>query len=84
MRARIKDSMLFFFNTCTDAIRTIPTLQHDKLRPEDLDTNSDDHCADTCRYAVMSRPYTPRNERKAEVVHDYKFGSSDSTGWKTA
>jgi hypothetical protein len=36
--------MIVCFSTCTDSIRTIPVLQHDDKRPEDLDTNSEDHC----------------------------------------
>jgi hypothetical protein len=28
-------------------------------RPEDLDTSAEDHAADECRYACMSRPWTP-------------------------
>jgi hypothetical protein len=49
---------LYFFSTCTDSIRTIPVLQHDETKPEDLDTESEDHAADETRYAVMSRPIT--------------------------
>lgn len=52
-------SMIYFFSTCTDAIRTIPVLQHDPDRPEDLDTDSEDHAADDVRYACNSRPYLP-------------------------
>lgn len=54
--------MIYFFSTCRDAIRTIPTLQHDENRPEDVDTESEDHAADDVRYACMSRPYTPEPE----------------------
>lgn len=49
--------MLFFFSTCIHSIRTIPALQHDEDRPEDLDTGAEDHAADETRYACMSRPW---------------------------
>lgn len=52
--------MLFVFSTCKDFIRTVPVLQHDKDRPEDLDTDQEDHAADDCRYACLSRPWIPR------------------------
>jgi hypothetical protein len=39
------------------SIRTIPVLQHDPMKPEDLDTNSEDHAADMVRYATMARPW---------------------------
>lgn len=49
--------MLYFFETCVHAIRTIPALQHDPDKPEDLDTDAEDHSADKVRYACMSRPW---------------------------
>jgi hypothetical protein len=58
MRSRLRHNQLFFFSTCTEAIRTIPLLQHDQDRPEDLDTEAEDHAADSVRFACMSRPYT--------------------------
>jgi hypothetical protein len=62
MRARLAgdldgNPMIFTFSTCKDSIRTIPALQHDATRPEDLDTDGEDHAADEWRYACMSRPY---------------------------
>src|SRR5215471_2326503 len=52
-----KDPMIFFFNTCVDSIRTLPALQHDPDRMEDVQTDSEDHAPDEIRYACMSRPY---------------------------
>ena len=49
--------MLYAFSTCSASIRTIPVLQHDPARPEDLDTQSEDHAADDWRYACSSRPW---------------------------
>lgn len=50
--------MLFFFETCVHAIRTIPALMHDEDNPEDLNTKMEDHAGDEVRYACMSRPWT--------------------------
>jgi hypothetical protein len=64
MRARINGDggrpMLYVFDTCADFIRTVPTLQHDPTRPEDIDTEAEDHIADETRYACLSRPTTAR------------------------
>jgi hypothetical protein len=49
--------MLYFFDTCVNCIRTIPMMQHDPRRPEDMSSEGDDHCADATRYAVASRPW---------------------------
>jgi hypothetical protein len=49
--------MIVCFSTCVDSIRTIPFLQHDPDRHEDVMTDSEDHCGDEWRYACMSRPY---------------------------
>lgn len=66
MRARMKGDgerpMIYTFSTCTDSIRTIPALQHDADKPEDLDTDGEDHAADEWRYACMSRPWVPNNK----------------------
>lgn len=44
------------FATCRAFTRTVPELIHDDGRPEDLNTEGEDHVADETRYAVMSRP----------------------------
>lgn len=49
--------MLFFFSTCIHTIRTLPALQHDDKKPEDVDTDAEDHAPDETRYACMSRPF---------------------------
>lgn len=49
--------MLYVFGTCTALIRTLPVMQHDDKKPEDIDTNSEDHAVDTLRYACASRPW---------------------------
>lgn len=51
--------LLYVFDTCRDFIRTVPVLQHDPARPEDLDTFAEDHVADETRYACLSRALPP-------------------------
>jgi hypothetical protein len=72
VRARLKGEdgrpMIYFMETCPHIIRTLPTLQHDELRPEDVDTEAEDHAPDECRYACMSRPYLPKNQPKKDPV----------------
>lgn len=58
--------MLYFFSTCVHAIRTIPVLQHDMMRPEDVDTDGEDHAADAIRYGCAARPWV-RARVKAEL-----------------
>lgn len=45
---------LIHFNTCHNSIRTYPNLIHDEHRPEDLDTQGEDHAQDCDRYLVLS------------------------------
>jgi len=56
------EPMIFFVDHCRDAIRTLPMMQHDDNRPEDLDTEAEDHAVDDIRYACMSRPFGNRIE----------------------
>lgn len=51
--------MMYFLESCVDAIRTLPVLQHDETNPEDVDTEGEDHAGDDIRYACMSRPWQP-------------------------
>jgi hypothetical protein len=52
--------MMYIFNNCKAFIRTIPLLQYDEHKVEDLDTDGEDHIADEMRYFLMSRPIAPR------------------------
>lgn len=49
--------MIYIFSTCRDFIRTVAVMQHDTARPEDIDTDSEDHAIDESRYACASRPW---------------------------
>lgn len=77
--------MLVCFSTCTDSIRTIPALQHDQHRPEDLDSSAEDHAADDWRYACASRPWVPVvNQPRTVDRWERAFNSdSDDDSWKT-
>ena len=44
------------FSNCVNFTRTVPACIHDKVKPEDLDTDGEDHTADEFRMACMSRP----------------------------
>ena len=52
--------MMYVFKNCKAFIRTIPLLQFDDHKVEDLDTEGEDHVADEVRYFLMSRPIKPR------------------------
>lgn len=62
--------MVYFFNTCTAAIRTIPLLQFSERIPEDLNTEQEDHFADSFRYFCMSRPIKPPKMKAEKVLYD--------------
>jgi hypothetical protein len=75
MRARIAGDavgpMLVVFDTCRDFIRTVPVLQHDPGRPEDLDTRGEDHAADEARYACLTRPIVGTQPAPSAEPRDY-------------
>ena len=52
--------MVYFFNTCKHAIRTIPLMVYSQTVPEDLDTAGEDHFCDSFRYFCMMRPIKAR------------------------
>ena len=64
-------AMIYFFDTCKDAIRTIPLMMYDEHKPEDLDSDLEDHACDEIRYFCMMRPIAPRHiEVKEKPLYD--------------
>lgn len=66
-----KQPTLFFFSNCINAIRTIPGLIHDTHKPEDLNSDGEDHAADAIRYGLMrlrdnkARAFAPEHKNKS-------------------
>lgn len=86
MRSRLKGESderpgLMVFSTCKDFIRTVPVLQHDRTRPEDIDTDAEDHAADEARYACMSRPYVTTPEKPKQKRDPYSDGDGRRSAW---
>lgn len=61
--------MFYVFKNCKAFIRTIPLLQYDEHKPEDVDTSQEDHCFDEFKYFCMSRPIRPP---VAKAADDFK------------
>lgn len=76
--------MIVCFSTCVDSIRTIPALQHDSARPEDLDSDMEDHAADEWRYGCMSRPWNVPSTATQKPKRDrWDTEESNDADWKT-
>lgn len=72
--------MLIFFETCVDTIRTLPALMHDKTKPEDVDTDGEDHAGDETRYACNSRPWIAgKPSVESQQPDDYRHRSRSET-----
>jgi hypothetical protein len=73
--------MLYVFDTCKVLIRTLPTLQHDPARPEDVLKGPSDHACDETRYAVLSRPWVRADVIKAgfDVMADAYRSQTDQS-----
>jgi phage terminase large subunit len=60
---------MYFFDTCKNAIRTIPLMMFSDTKPEDLESDkSEDHICDTIRYMAMSRPIKPIVPAEKRVI----------------
>ena len=49
----------YVFANCKHFIRTIPLMMYSSTKPEDIDSDLEDHIADEWRYVCMSRPIKP-------------------------
>lgn len=71
---------LFIFSTCENLTRTLPSLVHDELHPEDLNTKGEDHAADELRYFLQTlrEGHTPRPlnlvERRLKEIQESEGG----------
>ena len=61
-----EDPALYLSDNCRHGIRTLPTLPADDRKPEDVDTESEDHWADAARYRVTWKP-KPKGGGSADV-----------------
>lgn len=68
--------MLQIFSTCPQVIRTLPALPYSRTKPEDIDTDSEDHIYDAIRYLCVMHP-TPKRIDPAPVVRGYDPLSRD-------
>lgn len=61
VRARLEGAdgnpMLLITANCAHTIRTLPAVQGDSVKFDDVDTDGEDHAPDETRYACMSRPW---------------------------
>ena len=71
--------MVYVFSTCTELIRTLPALQHDQTKAEDVDTDGEDHAPDALRYLCMARPWT---QNRPIATEPEKIGYKLDDLWK--
>jgi hypothetical protein len=62
-RRDLENPHLYFFDKAEHHIRTLPIMQRDKKKPEDIDTEMEDHAMDSLRY-LLARKLTRINRRK--------------------
>lgn len=74
--------MIVTFSTCHDSIRTIPALQHDQARAEDIDSDGEDHAGDDWRYGCMSRPWVRKAKASSAPSADYRAASTTAPSWR--
>lgn len=69
------------FSTCSNHIRTIPSLVYDEHHVEDLDTDGEDHAADEVRYGLMDNAQPRENtSRIVDRFFDAKMKSKRLVG----
>jgi len=66
------DPLLQIFVSCTDLIRTLPSLIFDKHTPEVYNTNGEDHATDALRYGIMGQSVQPT--RRPPKRSEYTIG----------
>ena len=68
--------LLYFFNTCQNLIRTLPIMQYDKTRPEDLDTKLEDHACFIAGTMVDTECGSVAIEKLDSKIHKIRAGNN--------
>lgn len=58
---------LYAFENCIEYIRTVPVLQMDGKKPDDIDSDGEDHIADEVRYLLQSLTAAGGTRRAAQI-----------------
>jgi hypothetical protein len=72
-RLMAKPAMLYIFDTCPYLLESLPSLQYDKRKPEDVDSTGDDHAADALRYLCKARVLEPTYKKEVEPARGGKI-----------
>lgn len=74
MRERLKAAAegsdapgMYVCNTCTDWLRTVPSLSRDPRNMDDVDTASEDHAGDSARYLLVTPQFSVRTGNVSEL-----------------
>jgi hypothetical protein len=51
---------MFIFDGCCQFIRTLPVLQRDPKKTDDVDTRSEDHIFDSVKYRCLNKRHVSR------------------------
>jgi hypothetical protein len=65
-RGDLETPHLYFFDQAQHHIRTLPMMQRDRKKPEDIDTEMEDHLMDSLRY-LLTRKMTKLTRRKVSM-----------------
>lgn len=66
---------------CPHLVRTLPALEYDAHRIEDVDTDGEDHAYDSLRYFCMARPWAPAQKKKPDGWRDRQNTPSRTWEW---
>lgn len=61
-RGELESPHLYFFEQAEHHIRTLPIMQRDKKKPEDIDTDLEDHIMDSLRYFLARKLTTMKRK----------------------
>ena len=74
---RTEEPKLKIFATCTNLIRTLPTIPLSKTNSEDVDTKAEDHAYDALRYMCMTRPTGLPQQNLFNLIKKQTFEPAD-------
>ena len=71
---------MYVFSTCSEWLRTVPNLPYSMKKPEDVDSDAEDHSYDATRYSLMDHPIAPKKKPTKSYKSYDPFERGDEFG----
>ena len=75
------NALIFIREECPESIRTLPLLERSKFRPEDVDSDGEDHLYDAIKAFCLMRPWAAPPVAESTGIDPWDYARRGGMGW---